>query len=81
MQLSRQYALIKIFNPSEIIGFVSIIFIFMYIAFPKGLFNKLILAKNDINIDLTIKYLEALSKSHSNSDIKIAILKKIFVTW
>lgn len=76
MQLSRPYALIKIFNPAEVLGFIAIIVIFLFMAFPKNLFQQLLLTKNKTNIDLTTSYLKALSRTKLDPEIKIIILKK-----
>lgn len=62
MQKSKQYVIIKIFPTRDIIAFLLLFISILILIFPEGKLEEILFSSEEVNIDLSIKYLEALSK-------------------
>lgn len=62
MQRSKQYVIIKIFPIREILAFFFLFILILVFFFPKGKLEEILFNSEEVNIDLSIKYLEALSR-------------------
>ncbi|HQA04537.1 MAG TPA: hypothetical protein PKZ17_07390 [Thermodesulfovibrio thiophilus] len=76
MQKSKQYVLINTFPLKEIFAFTGIFLGVLIFLFPAGDIEKRVLQEEDANLDLSIMYLENITRIHKSPAIFEALVER-----
>ena len=76
MKKSKYFVLSDFLSYKEITLFFLFFVFLMIVLFPKGRIEELLTSPEETNIDLSKKYLEALIRTKSPENLKVALLRK-----